>query len=364
MTDKILVIEDERNVLKNTLDILVMEGFDAYGADNGRAGVNLAFEQRPDLIICDIAMPEMSGYEVLAEVRRHRKTALVPFIFLTARTERSDIRRGMNLGADDYLTKPFSVGELLESVHARLEKKAAIEAEADTQLDELREKITLSLPHELRTPLTSILGFSDILLMDGLTLPGEQVVKMSRYINDAGVRLSRLTENYLAYAQLEILELDDNRRNALVFSTSQAGDFVEFAARQVAQRTHRETDLLVEVRPAVVQMQEDYLKKITEELVDNAFKFSAPGSPVTLKTSERDGVWCMEITNQGRGMTEAQIAQIGGFMQFERDRYEQQGLGLGLSIARRLAELHEGRLEVRSTPDVDLTVSVFLPLGA
>ena len=121
---KILVIEDEFPIRANILEILEAEGFNAAGAEDGRIGARLARELAPDLIICDIMMPEMDGYGVLAEVRHDRATATVPFIFLTAKGERADMRHGMNLGADDYITKPFTRDELLRAIAARLEKQA------------------------------------------------------------------------------------------------------------------------------------------------------------------------------------------------------------------------------------------------
>ncbi len=105
---RILVIEDEEFILENIMEILAMENFEVQGARNGKAGVELALQFMPDLIVCDVAMPEMNGYDVLIELRSKEQMATVPFIFLTAKASRSDLRKGMDLGADDYLTKPFS----------------------------------------------------------------------------------------------------------------------------------------------------------------------------------------------------------------------------------------------------------------
>src|SRR5947208_2472208 len=104
---KILLIEDDPAILRTTLDMLSVEGFDAVGADNGSVGLQRAREHLPDLIISDIMMPILDGYEVLAELRKEPKTAGIPVIFLTAKISRGDLRQGMEQGADDYLTKPF-----------------------------------------------------------------------------------------------------------------------------------------------------------------------------------------------------------------------------------------------------------------
>ena len=104
---KVLVIEDNKDVRENTAEILALANYDVVTAANGEIGIEKAKEFRPDLIVCDIMMPKMDGYEVLRAMGRDGSTSSTPFIFLTAKTDRADMRMGMNLGADDYLTKPF-----------------------------------------------------------------------------------------------------------------------------------------------------------------------------------------------------------------------------------------------------------------
>lgn len=119
---KILLIEDNPEVRENTQEILTLANYDVVTAENGKIGVDLAQKEKPDLIICDIMMPELDGYGVLHILGKKEETAAIPFIFLTAKTEKTDIRKGMNLGADDYLTKPFDDTDLLNAIEARLRK--------------------------------------------------------------------------------------------------------------------------------------------------------------------------------------------------------------------------------------------------
>lgn len=119
----ILVIEDEPEMRRNLLTILKLEKFNALGAENGRAGVALAKGAKPDLILCDVMMPELDGYGVLQALRQDPATVTTPFIFLTAKGEKPDIRAGMNLGADDYLTKPVAKADLLNAINARLRRQ-------------------------------------------------------------------------------------------------------------------------------------------------------------------------------------------------------------------------------------------------
>lgn len=121
---KVLLIEDNADIRENTGEILSLAGYDVMTAENGKVGVHKAQEQSPDLIICDIMMPELDGYGVLHILSKDPETARIPFIFLTAKTEKADIRKGMELGADDYLTKPFSDTELLNAIGTRLRKHA------------------------------------------------------------------------------------------------------------------------------------------------------------------------------------------------------------------------------------------------
>ncbi|MBD0388835.1 MAG: EAL domain-containing response regulator [Nostoc sp. C3-bin3] len=123
---KILIIEDEEAVRENILDLLEAEDFETIGAANGRIGVNLAISEVPDLILCDMMMPQLDGYGVLTILRQYPTTATIPFIFLTAKSAKSDFRQGMNMGADDYITKPFTRAELLSAIINRLEKHATL----------------------------------------------------------------------------------------------------------------------------------------------------------------------------------------------------------------------------------------------
>ncbi|MBW4508256.1 MAG: response regulator [Scytonematopsis contorta HA4267-MV1] len=139
MKKKILVIEDEKLSRNNLIKILRAEAFEPIGAENGATAIQLAIEQEPDVIICDIMMPEMDGYEVLKVLRQEPSTLMIPFIFLTAKTERADMRQGMNLGADDYLTKPFEIDELLEAIATRLKRQELLEKHAQVLIEQLQQ---------------------------------------------------------------------------------------------------------------------------------------------------------------------------------------------------------------------------------
>jgi DNA-binding response OmpR family regulator len=138
---KILVIEDNKDVRENTADILEFANYEVMTAENGKIGVEMAKQYKPDVIVCDIMMPELDGFEVLEVLSKNSKTASIPFIFLTAKTEKIDMRKGMNLGADDYLTKPFSENELLEAIQSRLKKHDFLKKEFSQTIEGISQFI-------------------------------------------------------------------------------------------------------------------------------------------------------------------------------------------------------------------------------
>lgn len=360
---KILVIEDEPTVRENLLELLDAEDFEAIGAGNGKVGVELAHIHLPDLIICDVMMPELDGFGVLTSLRSCPDTQTIPFIFLTAKADKMDLRQGMSLGADDYLTKPFTRADLLEAIWARLEKRTALEKQSQKKLDQLRSNITLSLPHELRTPLNGILGFSEFLVEEWESLEREEVREMAQGIHHSAQRLFRLIQNFLLYAELELIATDPNRIETLRSDrVSFAAFTIEMISVRQARKAGREADLQLELQDSSVDISDIWLGKIVEELIDNALKYSPAGTPIRVVAAPVGHKYILSITDRGRGMSAAQIAEIGAYMQFERKLYEQQGSGLGLVVTKRLAQLLGGELTIESTPEKQTTVTVVLPI--
>ncbi|WP_377476894.1 MAG: response regulator [Microcoleus anatoxicus] len=360
---KILVIEDEAAIRENILDLLEAENFVSLGAANGQVGIEMAIEQMPDLILCDMMMPEIDGQGVLKALRSEPLTATIPFIFLTAKAEKTDIRLGMELGADDYITKPCTPQELLKAIAIRLEKHKAISSQSQKKLDDLRSNISTSLPHELRTPLNAILGFSELILSEYKVFEESDILEMIGHIQSSGHRLYRLIQNFLLYTELEIAatnpELIKEMRNSQ-FSCVES--LLSEKARQQAKLANRIDDLKLSLQNSSVAIDSIKLTKVLEELLDNAFKFSEEGTPVFVSVWVENQSFILSVKDQGRGMTAEQISQIEAYLQFERQLYQQAGLGLGLAIAKRITELHGGNLKIESSPNQSTIVSVCLPV--
>lgn len=357
---RLLVIEDDHLTRRNIVEGLSYAGYEALQAPNGTLGVALARQENPDLIICDINMPDISGYDVLLQLREDSATAHIPFIFLTAFGDRDAMREGMRLGADDYIPKPFQQHELIEAVQMRLQKQASIADTYNSRIELLRNNIVQAVPHELRTPLLGIIGYGEMLVMDSGNMSAEEIAEMAHEIVRSGWRLHRAIENYLIYAQVELMVNNPEQRDAARKEIEHHPlAYISGTADAMRERHHRIINMQRGGNGAVYCNSEN-LTKILNELMDNAIKFSDADTPITIETRLQDGMYIIAITNHGRGMTREQVQAVGAYMQFERALYEQQGLGLGLIIARRLIELHGGTLTIHSTPGETTTATIAL----
>ena len=359
---KILVIDDEEWLREMIHLALKQKGFEVIEAINGADGIEKARKELPDLILCDVNMEKVDGYLTLSSLRTEAPTASIPFILMTGLADNAGMRHGMELGADDYLPKPFTTDALYAAVDARLKKAQTVRDEAERKLAHLRDNISLMLPHELRTPLNGILAYGEILAADAAKLKPAEIAEMGHVVHQSGKRLERLIENFLIYAQLELVAADPKNVNALrTGRTEHPAELIQKHATAQAAFMDRSTDLSFELADIPMPMAEEYLSKVVDELAQNAFKFSDPGSAVRLTLGEAFNAINFTISDAGRGFSTEQITRVGAYMQFDRKMQEQQGLGLGLAITKRLVALHGGTLSIVSEPSMGAVISAKFP---
>ncbi len=363
---KILIIEDDEQIREALEDILTYENYEVYTAPNGRIGVETALKALPNLIISDIMMPELDGYGVLAELRQNPATFAVPFLFLSAKADKNAQRYGMEIGADDYITKPFENEEIIRAVKSRLEKYSTIEKHFSQKVNEIQSYLTASLPHELRSPLNVILGFSQIIdgsERDELTF--DDIKMMNKNIIEAGKRLLRIVINYSFITRLYQIESAGKESDGHVTSIAVCDNpkiIITDFAMEIARKYKREDELVLMLDNAPVSFPEEYIIKITEEITDNAFKFSEHNSRIKIISMVDKDSYILSFTNSGRGMSREQINNIGFFMQFDRNIQEQQGSGLGLAIVKKILKIYGGNMQIESVPNEFITVKVILPV--
>ncbi|MBI4621608.1 MAG: response regulator [Verrucomicrobia bacterium] len=343
----ILIVEDELAIRQTLQDLLELNGHTVLAAADGREGVKLA-ARRPDLILCDIGMPGMDGYEVIGAIQHLPQCRDIPFIFLTARADRDDQRRGMSLGADDYLTKPFSERDILDAIAARVRRLRPLRERVQEMVEQKHRQIGADWSHELLTPLNGVFGGLQLLEAEADTIAPDQLKEVLALIRAGAERQERLSRKLIRFFELERRKITPHPNGTY---RCEADAAVATAAERTAQCAGREADLVVQCEAAIVPLSEAYLADAVGELIENAFHFSAPGQPVAVSGRRVDGTYRIEVTDEGAGMTAEERAGVAAFTQFGRGTRDQQGLGLGLAIARSTAGNAGGKLILEPGPN-------------
>lgn len=362
MSKRILIIDDDDMMRGAVAATLSSSDYEIIESRDGKDGLEQARSRMPDLIVCDINMPQLDGFELLQELRKSENLSNIPLIFLTGQTSKEDLRKGMMLGAEDYLTKPVLADELLHVVEVRLKKRESLQRQMQTKLEELQKSISLSLPHEFRTPLTGILGFAEI-LKESRKLSEEESAYIGTHIHKSARRLQQLLEKILLMAELHAEEADPSRVKFLRALSCPIGIVISQRIEVQALELGRKSDVRLSIEDARVRVQENHFSRAIEELIDNAMKFSGKGTPLTVETSIRGDRAIIAIENKGKGITREQIQRVGAFVQFDRQRHEQQGTGLGLGLVKKIAELYDGSLSIESPDSAGTRVVLTLPLA-
>ena len=286
----ILVVEDDAHLLAGIRDILELENYSVVIASDGQKALEKlhSMPRNPDLIVSDIMMPNMDGIELLEKVREVDAFVSVPFIYLTARGEKSDIQRGKKLGVDDYVVKPFNADDLLVAIKARLKRSQAMQRVQAGREDELKRDILTILNHEFRTPLTFVVAYSDM-LGDAAGKNGQpddqsdpEMLSFLEGVKSGADRLRRLIENFITLVELET----GDARNKLTWRQERITDLRDVIQRSVdaalaGMREPHPVELHVPADVPALEGDVEYIQTAVKHLVDNACKFSKNGEPVT-----------------------------------------------------------------------------------
>jgi len=355
----ILLLENDDSVISTILQVLNSEEFYIHVAENASKGYALALKYLPNLVICNMNLFDSEEDAFISYLRTNSLISNVPIIFLVDNSTNKIQKRKEDYGLDFYIKKPFTANEILIITELSLKKHETLLKETEKKLNNLRGSISFSLPHEFFTPINGIIGFSEILMREYEHLNKSEIFEMLNYIVKDASRLKKLSENFIAFIQLEMIVNDPQKVNSLRESYFvNPKDIIESTAKQCAAEFNRVDDLALELEDAVFRMSEGYLKKLSSEIIYNAFKFSEKGSSVVVSILSNDTSTMFSITDNGKGMTQEQISSIGAFMQFNRKIHDQQGSGLGLIIAKRITELHGGELNIISSLDEGTKVNI------
>jgi len=399
-TPSILIVDDEPDNFDVIETILSAQAYTLNYAMNGHDAIEGLDAFNPDLILLDVMMPGIDGIQVCRQIKESPQWQGVPIIMVTALNTKEDLARCLQAGADDFIGKPVNTLELRARVHSMLRIKQQhdrIQAFTKLQrntinllgnnLQELRGNLTFSLPHELNTPLNGILGSLNFLLQDLEEMDRTEVRELLEISYISACRLENLTRRFLNLLSLEfqtmtlkektesIPEDHDDQMIPNLNLQKREDDhptqsdncksnsvFITHLAQTIAAGMKRSQDLTCQLETIELAITEHHLRWIVSELIDNAFKFSQPETPVIINGVAKEEMFYVSISDRGRGMTQEQIGKIGAFMQFERKTYAQQGPGLGLKIAQKVVELYGGRLNLSSIYQQETTVEIELPI--
>jgi two-component system sensor histidine kinase/response regulator len=385
----ILLVDNIPSNLNFLSDILSQEGFGIILATHGKEAVTAARRELPDLILLDVAMPDMDGYSVCEELKNDPSLRDIPVMFLTARNEREDIIRGFEVGAVDYIMKPFSYTELvarvktqlelrnktlqLQSVNLRLEElvrqrtaelqnsnknlfelnhklKAAYEELSN--LHKVKDEFMRHINHELRTPLQGIHGFT-LILEDLIQSPEQKEYLHS--INHLVNRLVQLAEISLLFTEIRAdnykLNLEEINLNEFILSISRQID------------THQRK-IVLDLSESQILIKSDQKLLITcvNLIVENAVKFSPDFSLITIKTLKSDNKALLEIQDQGPGFSRKALKNIFELFSADNLQYKTEGFGVGLATAKLILNALSAELKIFNLPGAGASVQIVFPL--
>jgi two-component system sensor histidine kinase/response regulator len=361
----VLVVEDHSPLRMAIKGILENEGYAVLTAGDGNQALQEMEKTRPDIIVADIMMPGMDGYDFYDAVRARSEWMPIPFIFLTARAQRQDVIKGKSLGVEDYLVKPVDPEELLVTVRARLERTQAVQASSEAKLDTIKQQIVTALGHEMRTPLTYIRGYTELALEDIPSLSPEVLEEFLQGISLGADRLTRLAEDFLALVRFDTGQTEREFRQ-LVETRRDLATVVAHVIRQYESEAAAKgitLELVAGQSLPPVHLCEPLFADALGRLVGNAVKFSfGEGKRVTVSVKEAQDWVEIAVADEGVGIAAEEVPHLfERFRQVDREKVEQQGVGLGLSIARGVILLHGGEIAVTSVVGEGSTFVVRLP---
>ncbi|ELS32932.1 MULTISPECIES: hybrid sensor histidine kinase/response regulator [Pseudanabaena] len=370
----ILVVDDEPNNFDVLEAFLSDRTYHLYYAASGKNAISCLEKFQPDLILLDVMMPEMDGIEVCKRIKAIPQWKVVPIIMVTALSAKSDLADCLNAGADDFISKPINSLELRARVNSMLRIKrqyddiqtlSVIQENTinilESTLNELRGNLASRLSHEINTPLNGIIGTIDLLKEDLENMDITEIREMLGWADESAHRLENLTKKFLIYLELEISTIRQQSFESTHTKFSASG--IETLIKSYTKNSGRVEDIVFSLEDADIILPYRYLLTVIHELIDNALKFSSLGTMIKIGGKVVGEMFNLSIQDLGRGMTEEQIARIGAFIQFERKSYEQQGIGLGLRIVKKIVELAGGNFSITSIYQQETTIHISLPIA-
>jgi two-component system, sensor histidine kinase and response regulator len=369
----VLIIDDNRHIRTQINLVLKLEGFETIEAEHGAQGIELAQERRPDLIVCDIIMPELDGYGVLERLRGLTETADIPFLFLSAKADRSDVREGMNLGADDYLVKPFSAQELVQAITARINRHNVTKREWERRVESLsamsysRDRFMSMMSHDLKSAFAGVMGLSEMLASKLDDLSFDRLQEISSLMKDAVQSTYNLLQSFVEWSRLQASGMQP------AIGSLNIGEMtLSVMMQNSGYAAHKNIALTCTIPPDThVMADANMTQVIIRNLLSNAIKFTQLGGAVEISVRETllpndSSIIEYSVNDNGVGMTEEEVAKLmnadaaNGIQLSMPGTQGEKGTGLGMMFCRELLEKQGGTLTIHSKPSHGTTVTFTL----
>lgn len=355
---KVLVVDDEPAIRETISELLAFHDFEVATAVDGKDALNQIKSFRPDLVLCDWMMPVMDGLEVLHETRSCPNMGHVPFIFVSAKMDRENVRMAMGIGADDFITKPFKATELIEAIEAKLNRFNGFRRMLEEQQISLPAHFSKFGFHEFNTPMNAFIGGLDFLTEFDAVLSSAERLELIGNMRMATYRMKRAYSNLLIFTKI--------MRGEAIYSSNSTCSVNEAYKKALNRLLIAQPELQLDatVNEVRLPLHEEALELMLYELIDNAKKFGEmEAKPTVVGALLADGsTYRIEVQNEGMGMSAAEIASIGPMVQFKRELNEQQGWGLGLYLVKALCEANELHFSITSSSERTI-VAIDFPLS-
>lgn len=349
----ILIVDDQPQNIQ-LIGTLLRPYYQLSVTDNGHKAISIAKSKLPDLILLDVMMPEISGYEVCEELKKDPTTKDIPIIFLTAKHESEDIVKGFKLGAVDYIIKPFNKDEILVriSTHLRLKasEKMLIQKNEELKLlNSQKDKFFSIIAHDLRGPLSGLVGLSEILCNELPKLPQAEALDLMSSIRESADKLSKLLENLLQWSRVQIGLVKINLVNVVLYH------LLEQNIDLLKETANRKEIKIVNDTPENIRanIDVDMFNTIIRNFLTNAIKFSYRKGNIFVKTTQNEeGDITVSVKDEGTGISKENIEKLFKINEkvFSPGTVGEPSTGLGLLLCKDLAEEMGGSIGVISEP--------------
>ncbi len=349
---KIFIVDDIMKNLQVIGGILMEESFDIAMATNGTQALNMVKNIMPDLILLDVMMPDMNGYQVCEKLKSDPELAHIPVIFLTAKSDTEDIIQGFKIGGVDYITKPFKKEELLVRIKTHIDLKFATDtirrqnAEL-TKLNEEKNEFLGIAAHDLKNPLSAIMGLSELMLREDMEFGIDDMKEFTNDINTSAVQMFRLVTDLL-----DVNAIEQGKINLLLENFPLANVVEDCYKNYQKRASDKSINLIFDNQVADTNCFADSAKvgQVIDNLVSNAIKFSPYDKNIYLSVIDGEEYLIVEVKDEGPGISEEDQKKM--FTKFQklsaRPTGNENSTGLGLSIVKRLVEEMKGTIEVKS----------------